>query len=213
MREIDLIPASYRAERARSLRIKVLAGVAGAILLGTLGSRLWLDSALDEVKARLVTLQAQQTLTSQERERLGALTEKRQNYAGQLQMLEGLRSGTAETNLFRAMDEALHGDELWFTSWQFRRAGVTDAEGRAVETGYFLVVADDNQRAGWQVETHMTIVGQAEDHATLSEFVRRLLGRAEIESVSIRRTEVQRQATRSIVDFDLAVVVNRQALD
>ncbi len=56
MREIDLIPASYRAERARSLRLKLLAGVVGAILVATIGARLWLDSALSNVRARTTLL-------------------------------------------------------------------------------------------------------------------------------------------------------------
>jgi Tfp pilus assembly protein PilN len=212
VREIDLIPASYRAERARSLQIKLLAGLAAAILVGTIAARLYLDSALGNVRARAGVLEARQSLTSQQRERLAVLTEQRQEYERQLQMLTGLRSGTAEANLFLGIDEALVGDELWFTNWQFRRAGVKDTDGRVVETGYFLVVPEATSPESWQVETHMTIAGQAEDHAALSEFVRRLLGRAEIESVRIRRTEVQRYATRSIVAFDLAVVINRRVL-
>ncbi len=128
-------------------------------------------------------------------------------------MLQGLRGGAAEANLFLGIDEALNGDELWFTNWQFRRAGVKDTEGRVVETGYFVVVPEGTPPESWQVETHMTIAGQAQDHGALSEFVRRLLGRAEIENVRIRRTEVQRYATRSVVAFDLAVVINRRVLD
>ena len=140
---------------------------------------------------------------------LAALNAEQENLQDQLHLLRGLRSGTAATNLFRIIDEALVEDELWFRHWDFRRAGVTDATGQAVETGYFLVVPDDGQeQESWQVETHMTITGQSQDHATLSEFVTRLLSRPEIEDVRIRRTELHRYDARNLVDFDLAVVIN-----
>ena len=34
------------------------------------------------------------------------------------------------------IDDALVGGEVWFRDWAFRRAGVTDAGGQAIESGY-----------------------------------------------------------------------------
>ena len=209
MREIDLVPESYRRQRDQLRWIKLIAGLVVGLLATTATARMWLGHAVSEVQSEIETLQAQQTITTRERDELAALSAQQTNLQEQLHLLRGLRSGTAATNLFRIIDEALVEDELWFRSWDFRRAGVTDASGQAVETGYFLVVPDGGQQnEAWQVETHMTITGQSQDHATLSAFVTRLLSRPEIEDVRIRRTELHRYDARSLVDFDLAVVIN-----
>jgi len=211
MHEIDLIPASYRRERSQLLWLKGIAALVIGLVMTTAGARVWLDAAFKGVDAEVTRLQAQQTITGQERDRLQALTEERKNYQDQLYLLKGLRSGAATTDLFGIIDQALVGDEVWFRSWEFRRAGVTNAEGQSVETGYFVVVPSaGQQKDAWRVETHMTISGQADDHATLSEFVRRLLGHPEIDNVHVRRTELRRYASRTLVDFDLAVIINRQ---
>jgi hypothetical protein len=214
MREIDLIPDSYRRERTQRRWIRLIGGAAACLVATTAAARILAGYAIEDLELEIDTLQARQTITAREREELARLDAERRGYRDQLHLLRGLRSGTAASNLFRIMDEALIGDELWFRSWQFRRAGVTNAEGQPVETGYFIVVADANpQQEAWQVETHMTIAGQALDHTALSEFVRRLLERPEIEDVRIRRTELRRYEARSLVDFDLAVVINRRVLD
>ena len=211
MREIDLIPASYRAARRQTFLLKALVGVVIGLVTTTAAARVWLDMRIEAIDTEVSSLQARQTITTGERDQLAALTETKRNYEEQLYLLSGLRSGAATTDLFATIDDALIDDEVWFRSWEFRRAGVTNAEGQSIETGYFVVVTDnaaDNDT--WRVETHMTIAGQALDHAALSRFVQRLLGHPEIENVHIRRTELQRFATRSLVDFDLAVVINRQ---
>ena len=214
MREIDLIPESYRRQRSQSLWIKIIAGIVLGLGVTTAAARVWLDSSINQLDADVVRLESQQAITSQERDQLAALNADRQSYQEQLYLLKGLRSGAAATSLFGIIDQVLVGDELWFRTWEFRRAGVTNAEGQTVETGYFVVVSDDDQeKDAWRVETHMTIAGQANDHSALSEFVQRLLSHPEIDNVRIRRTELSRYATRSLVDFDLAVVINRQVRD
>jgi len=214
MHEIDLIPQSYRDSRARAVWLKLSVGTLAFLMVGTATARIWLSYAVEGVETNVARLQAEQTITTRQRDELAARTQERTSYQEQLHLLKGLRSGTAATNLFRIIDETLVHDELWFTDWTFRRAGVTNAEGQSVETGYFIVVSDEaQQNETWQVETHMTIAGQARDHAALSEFVTRLLNRHEIENVRIRRTELQRYSTHSIVGFELAVVINSQVLE
>ena len=210
MREVDLIPASYREARRRSVWIKAFAGLTLGLVVSSAAARVFLDAAVEAVEADVERLQIQQTVTSAERDRLAAMTADKQSYEEQLYLLKGLRSGAATTDLFEIIDDALVGGEVWFRDWQFRRAGVTDAGGQAIESGYFVMASESGQEDAWRVETHMTIVGQAIDHATLSEFARRLLAHPEIENVHVKRTDLQRYATRSLVDFDLAVVINRQ---
>jgi len=210
MREIDLIPASYREARRRNFWAKALAGIALGLVISTAVARVWLDTAVAAIDSEVDRLQIQQTVTSAERDRLAAMTEDKRNYEEQLYLLKGLRSGAAAMELFEIVDDALIGGEVWFREWGFQRAGVTDTTGQAIESGYFVVVDEGKQGDEWRVETHMTIVGQALDHATLSQFVQRLLAHPEIENVHVNRTDLQRYASRSLVDFDVAVVINRQ---
>ncbi len=210
MREVDLIPASYREARRRSVWIKAFAGVTLGLVVSSAAARVFLDAAVETVEADVERLQIQQTVTSAERDRLAAMTADKQSYEEQLYLLKGLRSGAATTDLFEIIDDALISGEVWFRDWEFRRAGVTDAGGQAIEGGYFVMASDSGQEDAWRVETHMTIIGQALDHAMLSQFAQRLLAHPEIENVHVKRTDLQRFATRSLVDFDLAVVINRQ---
>jgi hypothetical protein len=214
MREIDLIPESYRRQRSQRLWTKLVSSAIAVIVLVTGTARVWLGSLVDAVEADVAALQARETVTQQQRDELTRLDAQQRSYLDQLNLLRGLRSGTAATNLFHIVDAALADDELWFRDWQFRRAGVRNAAGQSIETGYFVVVADDNrQQDAWQVETHMVIAGQAQDHGALSRFVTRLLAHPEIDSAGIRRSEQRRYGHRSLVDFDLAVVMNRKVLD
>lgn len=214
MREVDLIPESYRRQRSLRLWARLAGTCVAIIVVVTIGARLWLGQLVSELTADVATLQSQQSITAQQREELLRLDTEKRSFLDQLNLLKGLRSGTAATNLFHIVDEALVEGELWFRDWQFRRAGVRNAAGQSIETGNFIVVDGDGQQTdAWQVETHMVIAGQANDHAALSRFVTRLLLRPEIASASIRRSEQRRYAQRSLVDFDLAVVINRTVLE
>jgi len=210
MREVDLIPANYREAQRRRLWVRAFAGLTLGLVVSSAAARVFLDAAVEAVDTDVERLQIQQTVTSTERDRLSAMTADKQSYDEQLYLLKGLRSGAATTDLFGIIDDALVPGEVWFRDWAFRRAGVTDADGQAIESGYFVLASDSGQDDAWRVETHMTIAGQALDHAMLSEFAQRLLAHPEIENVHIKRTDLERYATRNLVDFDLAVVINRQ---
>ena len=210
MREIDLIPASYRLARRRDHWLKLLVGTSLGLVVSTGLARVWLDTAVEAAAAEVARLEIQQTIATGERDRLAAMELERQTYEERLYLLEGLRSGAAATELFDIIEQALIDDEVWFRSWDFRRAGVTDPEGQSIESGYFVMVpATAAADEAWRVETHMTIAGQAVDHGALSRFVQRLLAHPTIENVRIRRTDLKRYATRSLVDFDLAIIINR----
>ncbi len=215
MREIDLIPASYRDEQRLRRLLKVAAASFSAVLVALLSVRVALGYALDAVQSEIATLQVQQTITAQESDELTRLSERRTEYERQLQLLEGLRSGTAAENMFRIIDRALIDQDVWFSQWEFRRAGLAvGAEPKTVNTGYFVVVPNGKETdapEAWQIETHMKISGQARDHAALAEFVKRMLLQAGIKNVRVRRTALRRYAAITVVDFDLAVVVDGSA--
>ena len=87
-------------------------------------------------------------------------------------------------------------------------------DGKAVQTGYFVVVPLDEPNRpnrAWRMDTHMEIHGQAVDHSTLARFVSQLLDQPRIEQVRVVNTRVRPFATIEVVDFELAVVVRTDA--
>lgn len=217
MTEVDLIPGDYRLRLrlGRSIRSVALAVV--AVLAVTLIAVAALRYRLAQVSSEIASLQQQQAISARQREALASFTATRDRYQHQLALLQGLRSGTTAVSMFESIDQALSGDDVWFLDWEFQRAGsaVHDVE-KARNTGYFIVLpagTDDAGEEAWKIETHMSIRGQARDHAALSRFVRRLLEQPEIQDVRILNTALRETGPQRVVEFELAVIVNTAAMD
>ncbi len=211
MSSIDLIPADYRdgLERRRHAQgaAWLIACVGLAALLATVGLR----AASARLTVETEKLRAQHALTAQQRDQLTTLDGRLAELEEEWTLLRGLRSGAAAEDLFVIVDRALPGGDVWFLDWAFRRAGVVVPQNpRTVSTGYFIVVPAETQEApeDWQIRTHMSITGQARDHAALSRFVRGLYQQPEIREVKVNSTRVQQYQDTRVVDFDLAVVLH-----
>lgn len=212
LNEIDLIPSDYRSQQWQRRALKMLAIGCGAIVATTVLGTAALSQATTRVQSQVTELQTQREVTSQQRAELESLSGRQTELEQQLAVLEGLRSGAAADTMSVTIDRALADHRVWFTRWQFQRAGVLVYEEQAgVQTGYFIVVPED-QRDGdssvWQVETRMMIQGQAVDHAALSEFIDGLFAQAEIVDVRVQKTSRRSYGQVSVVDFDLAIVLN-----
>jgi len=215
MSDIDLIPQEYRTRRWQLRWLKrfgwTTGGIAGALALsaGALGM------ATANANARVQALQERQAYTAQQRADVERLAGEKTELERQLRMLSGLRSGAAAGDMFVTIDRALAGDDVWFLDWEFKRAGVVVGdEVRTVNTGYFIVVPEGAPQPAidkLRVQTHMTIRGQARDHAALSGFVRRLFVQPEIDDVRIRRTSLTQSDRHDVVAFELAVILNTRA--
>ena len=140
------------------------------------------------------------------------LQQQHAEYERQLGLLRGLRAGAAVDEIFAIIDRALTERDLWFLDWEFRRAGVVvDGAQRGVETGYFVIVDEENNNGSdrdWQVETHMTIHGQAKDHQALSTFVRALFDQSEIKDVNVQKTSSTSYGNGRVVEFDMTITLN-----
>jgi hypothetical protein len=209
MTGIDLIPADYRDQtRLRGWGRYTVSAVAAVLVLSVAGYFV-LDSWNKKISVEITALQSRQQISAAQSETLAMLNSKKVNFERQLSLLTGLRSGAAAPAMFRTIDNALAGNEVWFLDWDFQRAGhAVEKKPETVNTGYFIVVsdADGSGEEAWMIETHMTIKGQAQDHAALSRFVRKLFEQPEIQDVRILNTS--RMSKERIVDFDLAVTVN-----
>ena len=214
MTDIDLIPVDYRnwLQQRRMLRNYVIAFA----LLNTfvLGAGKYLADATESNQTEIVQLRAENAITQQQQQQLEALKAQKAEYERQWSLLRGLRASAALDDIFQIVDQSLVAGDLWFLDWSFRRAGIiVDGEQRGIETGYFIIVPQDEAGGPdpkFVVETHMSIQGQARDHHALSRFVRALYGQDLIADVSVRRTSRTDFADGKVVDFDLTVVLNSE---
>ncbi len=211
MPEIDLIPNEYRTWlRQRSL-LKQYGSVFLVLNVSVLVSAMFVSHVVSRSDEEAKRLRSANAITEQQQMQLEQLQSQRAEYERQWSLLRGLRAGAEVEDIFEIIDRSLVGDDLWFLEWSFRRAGViVDGEQRGIETGYFIIVADDGTPGNpeFKVETHMSVAGQASDHQALSRFVRKLFEQPDIKDVSVQRTSQSMIGRSRVVDFDLTIVLN-----
>ena len=212
MNEIDLFPDELRKQLlfARWFRFTGYTVVLLTIL--SVVAFVLLREASARIEEQIQYFQSQREITTANRRQLEQLNQQKSDLQQQLDLLGGLRSGASAEQMFLMIDRALPGPDVWLTNWKFRRAGTPiDQRQQAVSTGYFIVIPADNQNRPaetWQIETHMTIQGQALDHSAMSRFVLKLTQQPEIENVRIVNTRSNQGKRVRLVDFSLDIVVS-----
>ena len=214
MPELDLIPDDYRVRLNQHAMLRRFAILSSPLIAVTVLSGIALGQVTNRVNEHAAELQTRNAITQQQQAQLQQMQDQYAEYQRQWALLRGLRAGAAVEDIFLIVDRAIVENDLWFDEWNFRRAGViVDGQQRGVETGYFVIVASDGStgpNANWQVETHMTINGQARDHQALSTFVRTLFEQPDIKDVNVRRTSLTNYAGGRAVDFDMTVILNSE---
>ena len=212
MNDIDLIPVDYREwlERRRMLAVYSVSIVVLGLAIAGVGAGL--QHTTSNMRDTAARLKVENAVTQQQQDQLEVLTEQRAEYERRWSLLRGLRAGASIQDIFSLIDNALLPGELWFNDWTFRRAGViVNGEQRGIETGYFIIVAEQPGKPSentMSVETHMTISGQARDHQALSSFVRSLFEQDDVKDVNVQKTTRSDYANTRVVNFDLTVVLN-----
>jgi hypothetical protein len=171
-----------------------------------------LEVANKRLREDVVSLQNRQKSIVLDRDALREISEKRDHFQRQWEMLKNLRDSKAAEKMFVIVDRAISAGDVWFLSWEFQRSdtfveSLPDSPGE----GYFVVLSgnkDDGTGEAWQINTHMTIKGQASDHSALSKFVRRLYEQPEVKDVRILNTSLMNAA--KVVNFDMIVTVNSE---
>ena len=212
MNDIDLIPVDYRnwLTQQSVLRRYLVAVIAVNLLM--IGVGFALGHSADQARDKVVQLKTASAITQQQQAQLEHLKSQQTEYERRWSLLRGLRAGAAVDEVFALIDRSLVAGDLWFLEWTFRRAGViVDGQQRGIETGYFVIVDDSDDpfaNPDLEVETHMTIHGQAKDHQALSRFVRALFEQQDIKDVNVQRTSRTDYASSRVIEFDLTVVLN-----
>ncbi len=216
MADIDLIPEDYRTWLAQKSLLRRY-GVAILVLnVCALLAAASIGHAVSRAERTATQLRSANAITQQQQQQLEDLRVQSAEYTRQWSLLRGLRAGAEVEDIFEIIDRSLVDDDLWFLEWSFKRAGViVDGEQRGIETGYFIIVSpgEDADDSLMEVETHMSISGQATDHQALSRFVRNLFAQPDIKDVSVRKTSQSSVGNSRVVDFDMTIVLNSVSRD
>jgi len=212
---MDMIPASYRVWVAQLKSLRQWGAVLFMLLLLFIIADVVFGRINDGYAERISVLEHNKAITSQQREVLQGLQAEFRTLDKKQSMLLKLRGGAAANDMFVNIDRAMQPERLWFTSWEFLRAGqVTDEKPEEVNTGYFIVIPQgankkQNKKAeAWKIQTHMKIGGKAQDHEALSSFVRKLLAQPQIHDVRVQNTQRNLNSKDAMVDFNIIVVVD-----
>lgn len=217
MADIDLIPNDYRNWLGQQSVVRRYGTVFVALNVLIIVAAVVFGQMSERARADVSRLKSENAITQQQQTQLQQLEDQQSEYERQWSLLRGLRAGAAIDDIFTLIDESIISGDLWFLDWSFRRAGViVDGEQQGVETGYFIIVADNADpfaNPDLEVETHMTIHGQAKDHQALSKFVRALFEQQDIKDVNVQKTSQIDYANGRAVDFNMTVVLNSALKD
>ncbi|MGD2074259.1 MAG: PilN domain-containing protein [Gammaproteobacteria bacterium] len=212
MNDIDLIPSDYRLRRWLERNARRFGIAVAAIFIVTAAAYAAMHHATRKAKAEIEGLRTQAEISARHKSELDQLRDQKSRYEGQLELLKGLRGGASAEAMFVAIDRAMTENDVWFVDWEFRRTGkVVGPEEQTEDNGYFIVLSSGENGANgeaWQIEVHMSIKGQANDHSSLSRFVRRLLAQPEIQDVHVLSSSQRNSKDNRVVEFDLSVNVS-----
>lgn len=214
MADIDLIPSGYRYWTWQLSTLKRFASWLIFLVVISLGLAFFWNMQAKKIYASTESLQNRMDITQSQRKHLENLINQKNELEHQWKLLYDLRGGTTVEKVLAAIDSVLVPDEVWFLDWRFIRAGyAVDAIEQTEDTGYFIVVSRKNPNSNepsemWKINTHISIKGQAKDHASFSSFVQRLIDKPEISDIRVEKTALRELKKGKIVDFNIVVVIS-----
>lgn len=211
---MNLIPEDYKRYLQQLFMLQRWTITMIVIIVISISISVTLNYKTEEYQKEIVVLEKKKAISSQQRNLLQSLQKNHNKLLGKRDVLEKLRGGALAKNMFVTIDRAFDGNDVWFKSWRFDRAGSkTKKAAKGVNTGYFIVIAESDSSnkkisEAWKIQTRMEVDGEAKDHEALASFVRRLLQQPQIGEVRILNTRQQTRTDITVVNFKLAIIVN-----
>jgi hypothetical protein len=212
MPEFDLVPRDYRLRQMLRSRLRTGAIVLVCLIAVSGGAHLGLNYVSEGMKAEIDILKKNRSITARQIRQLRGLTDNRDTLQSQLSFLTGLRGGAEAPLMFVVVGRAMVEEEVWFESWEFKRAGFEVPRDERRSNGYFVTmpaVGGEKEQNLWKIETHMDVRGKAVDHAALSRFVARLFHQPEISDVRIKHSQLGSDGR--FIEFSLVMTVDNSA--
>ncbi len=216
---MNLIPEDYKRYLQQLYILKYWGLAMLAIVVISASTSFVLGYKADEYQKEIVVLEKKKAISSRQSSLLQTLKKDHNKLRAKRDVLEKLRGGALAKNMFVTIDRALDGNDVWFKSWRFDRAGSKTREAlKGVNTGYFIVIpanesSNPKTSEAWKIQTRMEVNGEARDHEALASFIRRLLQQAQIGEVRILNTQQRDHNDFTVVNFKLAIVVNSRVIN
>lgn len=206
MKEFDLIPDSYRVYLSKikvfkiSIFVLIIFIVVSSIALGAI------EIAMKTTNKEIARLNSVNEMTRQQLKAFDELKLTKRDLDNKWNILNGLRSTPPPEMLLRAIDNALIDSQVWFTNLRFDRTENVNQDPELVDTGYFIVINPDKEQLSLSIGTKMTISGGAQNHSTLSEFVKKLLAQTAVLDAKVLQTSTNNNDKN--INYVLEIIVN-----
>jgi hypothetical protein len=213
MHEIDLVPDDYRQSLGLRRALTQFIAVFFCLVMIVAGGRLWLGQLMRSEKRMVEELGVSESTLLNKQKIIADLREQKRGLTERLAVLDMLRGGPQAVRLFEVVDRSIN-PSIWFDDWKFvREAKKTEKKPHGqLKAGYFIVIpAEKKQVSGsevWRKNMHMDISGQALNHASLADFVRKLLAQPEIDDVKVISTVTRQYQGAEVINYDLVVRVH-----
>ena len=138
------------------------------------------------------------------------LLQEKETLQNKWKLLNGLRSTPLPEEIFTTIDDALEGLEIWFTNLNYNRTEQFTEKNKLVNTGYFIIL-NTGDKETLSIGTKLLISGGAENHSSLSKFVKNLLVQEFIIDAKVLETSSDKNQRIRHINFVIEVVLNQEA--
>ncbi len=186
MREIDLIPESYRrVQKAKQMLIGF--GCLYALLIALIiAGKIFLNANVTKVNAQITSLEEQKKTITTQHDEITKLEGERAIVQKQIAFVELLQKGGAAGKTFQIFDRVLN-PTVWMEEWSYEATAL------------------GNENPDQEKLMNIKIKGKALDHASLSAFVERLLTEPEVHEVVVLKSAMLNKSD-SLVSFDMEIM-------
>jgi len=182
--EIDLIPASWRAQRKARRTLRGAAVAMAGLVIGIGAARIGLEVSTRNEQAAVQAIQATRRDGDREAARLSALQARHAELQRQEALIATLRGPGLVGSVLQPLDRALE-DGLWFDDLQYARPTLLPQPGSPPPT----------------TESSLGIRGKASDAATVGRFVDALASRGPCLKPALAPGEARRYTRFELVEF------------
>ena len=213
MSEFNLIPADYAREQRLRRRLRLAS--AGLLVLCCLMllARSALGLLISGERNHVAQLQTKRQLWQESKAKTEQYTRDALVAEKQLLALNELRRREHLRLFLEALDIA-YVDKVWFDEIKYYRRENLPAAGAPPAGARAVAAAGAQKEAGVpaaRVEQRIAMTGHATNHVMLAEFMRKLEGQPAVAELTLLDTSPRAYPQGLIIDFKLALLVERKA--
>ena len=212
MSEFNLIPADYAREQVLRRRLRLASAGLLVLCCLVLLARLALGLLISGERNYVAQLQTKRQLWQESKAKTEQYTREALVAEKQLLALDELRRREHLRLFLQALDTA-YVDKVWFDEIKYYRrenlpAAAPAAGARPAATA---VAQKDAGVPVARVEQRIAMTGHATNHVMLAEFMRKLEGQPAVAELTLLDTSPRAYPQGLIIDFKLALLVERKA--